>query len=93
MGGVPDAVRDIIGDAGDPTVLEYLVSCLELEDETAKDAAQMYANYGDMLARNSTPPRITTTSTMHDGMQHAPVKQTSDLVSWLACACKHDRGS
>ncbi len=58
MGEVHTAVRDIIGDAGDPTVLEYLVSCLELEDETAKDAAQMYANYGDMLVRSVTPPMI-----------------------------------
>ena len=57
MGEVQTAVRDIIGDAGDPTVLEYLVSCLELEDETAKDAAQMYSNYGDMLVRSDTPPR------------------------------------
>ena len=70
MGEVHTAVRDIIGDAGDPTVLEYLVSCLELEDETAKDATQMYSNYGDMLVRSASPPMIAerpapTTSSAH----------------------------
>ncbi len=78
MGEVHTAVRDIIGDAGDPTVLEYLVSCLELEDETAKDAAQMYANYGDMLVRSGTPLQTRPNDQQHACrglLQHAAAMQ------------------
>ena len=55
MGPVQEAVEDIVGHAGDPTIIEYLVSCLELEDETAKDAAEMYSNYGSMLVDLAPP--------------------------------------
>ena len=76
MGPVQQAVEDIVGNAGDPTIIEYLVSCLELEDETAKDASEMYSNYGSMLVKPHPSPSLPSpyadnSATMHAAIRHS----------------------
>ena len=45
-------VEEVIGNAGDATVLDYVVSCLELEDsDFGADGEEAYEGFGSMLVR------------------------------------------
>lgn len=49
-------VEEVIGSAGDATVLDYVVSCLELEDnDFGTDGEEAYEGFGSMLVRFCEP--------------------------------------
>ncbi len=56
MADVRRVVEEVVGSAGDATVLDYLVGCLELDDsDLGEDGEEAYDGFGSMLVRERKP--------------------------------------
>lgn len=85
-------VEEVVGTAGDATVLDYLVSCLELEDnDFGSDGEEAYEGFGSMLVRvwqplrshaDQTSPR---TISVHAGQALLPTASVCSVQIRIFC--------